>query len=337
MLFLLLVGISTIFAVYSVFRPEKSKWQYSALVMLAGVAAGLRIDVGRDYPVYELLFEGRMPVSSIEPGFFLYARLLSLADATGRLGFVVSALLICIGYALFIRAFLQRYYIFAWHIFLCIPVFYINSLNLLRQHLAIAIVLSGFYWLRRGRYIGYMIHLLVGGLFHYSVALLSVFVLYKKIKIKPVAVLYPVILVLMPIAILAIEDVMISGSKYAYFVANETRNSPLLAFAFFVLNLCVFLLLVTRRNDFERVRELVGISSCVSCVFIAAWIFSGLGTFWLRVASLFYSPLLVGLPTVFECLRPLRYRQYLMLLTIFLATVVFFLTWLPDGSFGYVG
>lgn len=338
MLFLVVIACSTAGAVYGVFYPSSRRYLFWSIVLLSAIVAGMRTDVGRDFPAYQAFFSGHFPVASVEPGFAVYSYVCSLIDPSGRIGFLVSSLITCFGCAVFIRCFVKDYFLFAWHLYIGLSVFYINSLNLLRQHLAISVALAGLGWLRKSGYIKYFIHVAVASVVHYSVISYLLFLMVKRRMAALWLVLSPTLFIVVPMATLTFEKILIGNSGYSYYLDHSADNNPYLALLFLAINVSVAATFASRPHAFRSLINNIVMVSCIcASLFIESWIFSSLGNFWLRIAALFYPALLVGVPVVFGWIGPVKVRQYLMLVAIVVVSGLFMVSWYPNGSFGFAG
>ena len=108
----------------------RSKFLTFLAALPISVITGLRVDVGKDYSVYEDIFQGKIPVSGIDPAFLTFGHQVAEFDNTGRLGFLICSVITFLGYSIFINRFSPDKGL-SLMLFLSVPIFYVSSLNTL--------------------------------------------------------------------------------------------------------------------------------------------------------------------------------------------------------------
>lgn len=332
-MFPLTVLLSCGFVIFNVLSRSNDKYIYWGLVTIAALASGTRVNVGRDFPVYLDFFQGGVPVSGVEFFFLLLSRTLSLLDSTGSLGFLVCSFVTVFGYAVFLSRLAYRHRFFCFHLFLTIPVFYISSFNLIRQHMAIALGLTGLVMLFSSSKVKSMLYITTSVLTHSAAAALVPLVLplerYKKYWLG----LVPLAVPLAAITLISIEKTLLQSSKYSYYLDHSSSNSQILLGSFGAAALFIGGFLLVRRNVNNK--TLIFLGNIFSGFFIIVWFYSDLGNFWLRIAQMFFIFVVVGFAVSIGAVKGNRNRQMIYVVSSFLLSVSFLLKFFEDPSFGY--
>lgn len=145
------------------------------------------VNVGNDTIDYKILFDelSYQPIANFswryEKGYLIYNRFLHYFSDNPQILFIVSALIICLGYMLFIK----RYSEIPWlSVYLFFMLRYFDlSMNVLRQSLAMVILFFGFYLLSENKKIIYFILTVIfASFFHKTAIIFLIMILVKKIK-----------------------------------------------------------------------------------------------------------------------------------------------------------
>lgn len=180
--------------------PKVNKWYLFISLSMVFVVQGLRADtVGRDTAVYLrsfLIIDSpgfKISSSSWEPLYLLFNKVVGLFTNNPQFLLICSSAFILTGLGLFIYKSIDNNKNSAfWPVFffMCFT-HYLNSMNLLRQYLAMAVVIQIYWVLRDGKtrkkYVVASVLLIIGTLFHRSAllcALLFLPFLLKKIDKK---------------------------------------------------------------------------------------------------------------------------------------------------------
>ena len=299
------------------------------------IATSIRENVGRDYPVYQDIFQGGTPVSGIDPVFLFLAHQLSELDGTGTLGFAVTAALIFLGYVLFINRFSYDIGL-SLVIFLSIPVYYISSLNTLRIYVAIGICLGIASFLNKNSVLRLGLALAAIAT-HAATVLLLPFVLLKVWLSKRRFVLW-LSFIVSPIIfanIVWIEQSLLPSSL-SYYLDQESDDSRALIMVYASLTLLISFLNYVRKPTTEnRYLYLIGIIYFTLC---SIWMISSLGNIFLRIANLFAFFPILSIPIFLKQFFPnLYFREITRLIAFTLLSLYFSFKYFADNSFGYIG
>lgn len=179
--------LSFIIAKYAERRnSKKAVW---LIVILFSLIAGLRaISVGIDTKTYDMVFSlvsrGNVEqMYGIEESFiYICAGLLHIWDNNQFLLFIFA--FVTHGLILF-RIWKDREFIsFRWSVFSYYILFFAFSLNGMRQFVAVAIIFYATSFIRKGKYINFIISTLIASLFHASALIGLVYLLFEIIFTK---------------------------------------------------------------------------------------------------------------------------------------------------------
>jgi len=168
---------------------SKKKYLYCFLAFLPFLlVSGFRFGVGTDYirryyVDFSRIIDGQ-EITNLEPGFYLMLKAnVQIADKPYLLFFVCSLLIN--GFIFFVIAKESKDKILSVCIYFFLG-FFFDSLNIMRQYLAISIVFIGYYYLlkdkSKGRIIFFIASVIVASLFH-STALITLALLLCNYKV----------------------------------------------------------------------------------------------------------------------------------------------------------
>ena len=330
---LITVMLSCIFVMFNVLGRSNDKYIYWSLVAIAALASGTRVNVGLDFPVYLDFFQGGVPVSGVEPFFLLLARTLSLLDSTGRLGFLLCSFVTVFGYAFFLSRLVYKHRFFCFHLFLTIPVFYINSFNLIRQHMAIALSLTGLVMLFNNNKVKSVFYIAASVLTHSAAAVLLPLVLPIKRYEKYWLAILPLLALFAAITLINFEKTLLLNSKYGYYLDHSSSNSQFFLGGFGLAAFFIAAFILFRRNISHRVLIFVGNIS--TAFFITVWLYSDLGNFWLRIAQIFFIFVVVGFAVSVGTVKGIIVRKIIFVVVSGLLLLAFLFKFFQDPTFGY--
>lgn len=149
--------------------------------------SALRFDVGYDYVYYWQLLNKTLPY--YEPSLnrleFLNIELIKLSQKIQfpQFFFIISSAIILFPIGYIIRK-LSRDYLISTLLFISIPLFFLNSLSIVRQFMAIAIVLYAVKFLFENKNLTFLIWVFIASLFHLSGILGVILLLIFKTKMR---------------------------------------------------------------------------------------------------------------------------------------------------------
>ena len=168
--YILFVAIIVILLVLnSIIKTSVNIFQKIALVLII-FFVGLRFETGYDWAMYRSFFEYDTFHSSIEFGYLFLIKLLRIFFDDFQSLFFFTALATYIFLYLGIKKYTSHSSI-ALVFFLLIPGFFLNTLTIMRQELAIVIAFYAFSFLRGKEFFKYLILMMLAFSIHYSVLL----------------------------------------------------------------------------------------------------------------------------------------------------------------------
>lgn len=177
-----------------------------AIVLLI-VFIGVRYDVGKDYPAYELMYNQYSEITAdsyiLEPGYlFIYNLVYACSGPFYWVTLITGLLQISFLYCA-IKDF--KYYVFSLFLFLTFSGGYVFIVNGMRQGIAACIWLYSLKYISRSNWVLFILCILFGGLFHYSLILMFplYFLLRKVFPYKFYVIGFVLAIVLSKVHILA--------------------------------------------------------------------------------------------------------------------------------------
>lgn len=163
----------------SVLKTKNEVFEILALTLII-FFVGFRFETGYDWEMYRNFFEYDTFHGSIEPGYVIVVKFLRYFFDDFQSLFFFTALATYIFLYLGIKKY-TKHSSLAIVLFLLIPGFFLNTLTIMRQELAIAIAFYAFSFLRDNKLLKYLFLMVVAFLIHYSVflAFLTHFFVFK--------------------------------------------------------------------------------------------------------------------------------------------------------------
>ena len=308
------------------------------VVFITALAAGSRIDVGKDYDNYSRIFVSGEHTRASELIFSYIVKLISYSPEAELLGFLLTSFVTCFAYSYFFNKLLPNRFFYAWALFLAVPVLYLNSLNLLRQHLAIslALVVVAKTYENKSIFI-FLLGIALTALIHHIAIIMWALVAAYLVNVRRHKDLLKLCLPIIIVLLIILEESLIEGTKYQYFFNWKADNSIAVAMIYILVNL--YLLFTPWRislyaNNRDEI-SLVWLSSYFSCTLLFVWLLSEAANFWLRLSVIFAAPFVIGLILSVENLSHKCSRLAKILLPIAASSLSSFY-WLRDPSFGHV-
>lgn len=213
----------------------------SALFVLLTVFAGIRYGLGRDFDMYQIIYdEGELSVSFgfLEPLWrhsILFFKWLGMSSAAW-FTLIAGATYACVIYGF--RKLAGDYWWLALLAFVLTFAGYFESFNIIRQYLAVAIVLAGYHLILSKKYLHFLPIMLLAILLHQSAVFFIPILLLSEIKIPRWVLLLalPVSFVLGSLVLPSVLDVVASSfpdrygqyaDKEVYAMASSTMLFPI--------------------------------------------------------------------------------------------------------------
>ena len=186
-IYLILIG-SILFADFIESR-RTSYILFGILAIFTTAISACRYMVGTDYEGYLLIFnEIKFGHDSyVEPGYYILNKLVASLGGTGVSVISIAAIFTNLAFAYTIKKNESKeFLIYSLFIYICSELYFL-SMNVLRQYIAIGVMLFGFEYLKKRKYLRYLIFVGIAMLFHTSAifSLVLVFCIYINDK-KPI-------------------------------------------------------------------------------------------------------------------------------------------------------
>lgn len=271
------------------------------LAIIGGIYLHVGQDnIGNDYKIYLDFFQGNVPVNNSDPLFLLFSQVVSKLDPSGFLGLLVFSIVIVGGYGIFIYRWIPHDKLFGLALFFLLPIFYVNSLNLMRAHFAIAIILS-ILSMKKPRALLFSIGGITALGFH-NIAIMTL-VPYFNSKMPLWSLRYFIfgfMLLAFPI-FTSFESEIAKGLGYGYFLSHSSDNNQafLIVFAF----LCLMLAVLYDLNNLYM-KDAVFWGNIITFYFLCLYFVSDLANFWLRFCQATFPFFIIAFANFLDAFRP---------------------------------
>ncbi len=311
LIYLLLIMIIFLFWHFSQNRPEKINYFFYILCFLFTFVAMIRYNVGTDYyHTYINLF------NQIKLGYEVHYEILFLL-LNKLLIFIkfppFSLLSICsfITIPLFFRFVKnnidKKYYFLSILLFELIGI-YFATMNLVRQYIAISILIVGFDYLKDSNYFKYAICILIACLFHSTGCLGIILLIYKFIENKKftdkfLLIIYFISLIFLFIDVKNIMNIFYNfiPERYQYLFEHSLfmyRNYKAILKVFYP-NLLLIILFIYKKNLRKEYKNF-NLYFLPTLIYVVIYnIFYGMDTF-LRIGYYFDYFLLIIIPIIMD-------------------------------------
>ena len=327
------VILSFLGVLYEVSYKKNQDYFFWFIVFISALISGVRVNVGKDFDNYRQIFEGNPPININEYFFILFGEGINNLGLGSQLGFLVSSFVTIFGVGYFINYVIKKNRFFVFHLYITIPLFYINSLNLLRSNLAISIALVSIVFFVKREKIKFLFFSFIAFLTHYVSAIIFFsFLIFKNFNLtKSIFIVFSLVGIF--IFLLFFEKTIILGTPYEYFLYHESNNSELLFLLFSIISLLMFFLNISL-NDFPLKRWLIG-GSLLTFFFTFLWKYSELANLWLRIGATFYIFVLVSVGLNLHRIKPVIFRNLLIVILSFITLLYYSSKFIQDPYFGY--
>lgn len=168
-----------------------SNLTYVISAIIACFFSSVRYGIGTDYKMYSNIFylNGNLSLAEaynwfdMEVGWLLLNKILYFIDGDSQILFIITSIIIISSFYLFIYKYRNEINI-GLAIFIFMTLIYIPSFNVIRQYLAIAISLFSYKYIFEKKIYKFLAVILLGTLFHKTVAVLIFIYYYHNIPIK---------------------------------------------------------------------------------------------------------------------------------------------------------
>ncbi len=166
-----LIALFIICLMFAVLRKSHKICLLISFVILTLIAALRDYSVGVDSTQYYNAYInignlgwGDYNSQRYQIGFFYLIKILNLISSSPQLLFIVTSVFINVSVYHFIKKYSSNYFLST--VLYVLMFMYFSNMNVMREALSIAVVLFGFGYLVRKKYIRYLICILIGSLFH---------------------------------------------------------------------------------------------------------------------------------------------------------------------------
>jgi hypothetical protein len=175
-------------------EKKYQKTSFYVLMIFLILISGLRYKIGNDFTEYIRYFHSFLKnynsYGYVEPGFKYIVLFCAFLGLNWQLLFFIFSFLTIILFAIFFKKY-SKYPLLSAFIFFTFPIFYLTSLDLIREYLAIAIFTYSLRFIEENNFIKYIVTILIGALFHFSILVcIPLYFLFKIKKIIPFVVIY---------------------------------------------------------------------------------------------------------------------------------------------------
>lgn len=158
-------------------------------IFLLILILGLRHDVGKDYPTYELIYNvpDSVQANAVEPIWHLINYILRYLGFQARGFFFFTSVIVMVCFYKGIKNMSSHFYV-SVTLFVLLGLYY-ESANIVRQYVAISILFCGFHYLVEGKIRKYIVCILFAALFHTSVLIIFPLILLSRFRYPPILLL----------------------------------------------------------------------------------------------------------------------------------------------------
>ena len=234
------------------------------LILMLTIISGLRFNVGRDFINYELMYMDPNNVRNLftEPIWQYFAQFLRSMSFSSTAWFVCTSFIINACFITGIRKLSNNFYL-SVAFYLAMPHLFLESFNIVRQFVAMAIIFRFSYLFFSKQYWKFLIVILFASCFHKS-AMLTIPIFF--ISLKPLSNSILIVIAFccfvlrnsfLPIVMKIISSISIYSGYIDNILASESSSS---LYAYVLLFLCFFIVFCFRKNISREVNILKNLS-----------------------------------------------------------------------------
>lgn len=288
------------------------------------IISALRENVGTDFGGYVEIFEkiSNSDRTYVEYGYFLINKVVYLLGIDYRGVFIISSLLI--GVLIYFAIYNLSENITLSVILYVITINYFNSMNIVRQYIALAIFLFGLKYVKEKNFIKYIICVLAASLFHKSLLLgfAIYFFQYIKLSKKNIVIILTMSAGLLPWVKKYIWEIF-SSTYYEIYLSDKYLNSFSMTYA--CINIFILLLafyFYNRLKSQAMYRTLLNIHICS----VVVTIYSGIIPLAYRILWSLSLTNILFVPMLLQCIKKVKNRLLAQTAIISIYAVFTFLT-----------
>ena len=326
--------LPVILLLFSAIKRRKS-FMFLFLLVLLTLISGFRVDTGTDFKIYLDTFQGKFPITGMDPGFIFYSLLLYKIDPSGRLGIFLTAFLTIFFHLLFIRKLSPNLFI-SYLLFICLPIFFLSTLNLIRSHLSIGFGVISIIFLLNNRILLSFLAILFASIFHFGGLIFLTIFFYRFVNRKTLFLMVvTVVLIFLSLVFTSAESLI---SYYipalSYFSSHEVVNSQILTGIILLLNIFTLYLYFCDAELCSK-KKILALLNVISVAAYSFWFVSDYSNLWLRISNFSAIHLLITIPIMLEKIEPARHKVNIFKIMSVFLVMLYLSYWTIDPSYGY--
>lgn len=307
-------------------NKETTKIGYFFSSFLVFIFAAIRFDIGFDYDVYYRIIDG--PILAGLEKFEPLSLILILPAINFRnpyIFFIISSFII---YWLASYAFKKNSTIPALSLIIYIGLFYLTSLSIVRQAIALSVCLYAYKYITRKSFIKYCILILISTLFHYSAAIsVIIYFIYHYTNIKLIFITLIATCILSPF----VFSLMISTGMYTAYLEDTdlVTSGKLTRFVYLVIFISYFTFL--KRSLFTSEEK-----KMLSILMVGTFIPFFLGGIGERVSYYFLIYHCYAIPLFLKGQKKYKRKLYALVFSAYFLTMIGYTSILYDKESPYI-
>ena len=314
----------------SLIVPIKTKIFIWISTCILVIVSGFRYQVGTDYNTYVNIIQSLPSGQSVhtEPGFNILIHIINYIGGSYQLVFLIFAFLTVLFFVNFIIN-NSKFPMLSIFIFFTLPVFYLASLNQIRQFLAVSLFAFSLKFIFYNKYIKYFISIIIASTIHTSAILMLplYFILKRQITILGylgLSFIYILILQFYEIII----NVLGFSPLYLRTVGEKASTDPLAYFLLIIFIIfCAFKRYLTSQEHYFL--NLLFLAILIS---FTPLILDIKTSYIIRMSSFFTIAVIVLIPNFIKKLEDLNIRHLYLLSFTSISSLYFFYTLIINGT-----
>lgn len=290
----------------------KSRLVFALSSLFLFFFSAIRYDVGFDYSTYwNMISNGSFEHYSSEIANYTLFTLSYLLD-TPEIYFIITSFFIIFLFTIGIVK-LSKDWCFSLLIFISIPIFYLNSLSIVRQFCAVSLIFYGFKCILNKQYVFFILIVLAASLFHPTaiVSLVCLLFVSKNFSNKFYFLFFFLVLALKQFFLYGLE--VYFNYYYKYYIQNEVVGGGN-AIAFLLLGIWFFCLVFRRNVKSEPCFEFLINTFTFGVILFLILIQYGHAS---RISLYFLTALIPLLPYYIEIFNPRKIARVVGFLVLF--------------------
>lgn len=241
-----------------------------ALVLIFLISA-FRYNIGWDYEAYYNTIKYGIETNIVSSGEYITIFLVKISQYLNltNLYFVINSFLCVFLIGKTVRKYSNDFWT-SMVFFICFPLFFLNSLSVVRIFSAIAITFYGIKYIKEGNFLKYFIIVLIASLFHKSAVISIIFYFIKNVNLSRKKII--LLLIFLPsIGKLINKYIYIYMPRYAeYTNATSIQEGTKAILVFIVIEIFIVLFkerLIKRNNEINLYHNIYFMGLCIYLMF----------------------------------------------------------------------